>query len=237
MGAMFRIHQAFSMKRRRCKGLALGALACLAAVCLCSSAFVAPTWRSAPSRSQQVSLVTAKAAGEYTGFVPDMQRRMLMNFVAVAASAVPALVILGGYAYYFFPPIPADGGGGLTVCGDINGNAVSLEGWLKSHRPGQRELVQGIKGEPHYIITDEGDKIKTFALNAVCTHLGCTVPWVQSSNRFICPCHGSQYNEEGKKVRGPAPLSLALAHTTASDGNIAVTPWPETDFRTNTPPS
>merc|ERR1712039_684472 len=120
---------------------ALGALACLAAVCLCSSAFVAPTWRSTPSRSQQASQITANAAGEYTGFVPDMQRRQLMNFVAVAASAVPALVILGGYAYYFFPPLPAGGGGG-TVCGDINGNAVSLASWLKTHKPGDRELVQ-----------------------------------------------------------------------------------------------
>ena len=29
---------------------------------------------------------------------------------------------------------------------------------------------------------------------------------LQNENKFKCPCHGSQYNREGKKVRGPAPL-------------------------------
>jgi hypothetical protein len=29
---------------------------------------------------------------------------------------------------------------------------------------------------------------------------------VQAENKFKCPCHGSQYNNEGKVIRGPAPL-------------------------------
>ena len=29
---------------------------------------------------------------------------------------------------------------------------------------------------------------------------------VQNEKKFKCPCHGSQYNREGKVVRGPAPL-------------------------------
>jgi phenylpropionate dioxygenase-like ring-hydroxylating dioxygenase large terminal subunit len=28
----------------------------------------------------------------------------------------------------------------------------------------------------------------------------------QAENKFKCPCHGSQYNAEGKMIRGPAPL-------------------------------
>jgi hypothetical protein len=30
--------------------------------------------------------------------------------------------------------------------------------------------------------------------------------WPQNENKFMCPCHGSQYNAQGKVVRGPAPL-------------------------------
>lgn len=32
----------------------------------------------------------------------------------------------------------------------------------------------------------------------------CCVP--QAENKFKCPCHGSQYDSTGKKIRGPAPL-------------------------------
>ena len=30
--------------------------------------------------------------------------------------------------------------------------------------------------------------------------------YTQNEKKFKCPCHGSQYNREGKVVRGPAPL-------------------------------
>jgi len=224
--------QAAAMKQRQARrALALGALA-LVACSLLSSAFVAPSPPSAAGRGQ--SAVSLRATGEYTGFVPDMQRRMLMNLITVAATAVPVAVLLGGYIYYFIPQT-GGGGGGASLCGDITGAPVSLDKWVKGHKPNDRELVQGLKGDATYLITTETG-IKDFALSAVCTHLGCVVPWVRSSNKFICPCHGSQYDENGMKVRGPAPLSLALAHTTVQDGNIAVSPWTEQDFRTGLDP-
>ena len=67
----------------------------------------------------------------------------------------------------------------------------------------------------------------------VCTHLGCVVPWSAANNKFMCPCHGSQYAPDGHVVRGPAPLPLALAHCdTAEDGKIIFSTWTEEDFRT-----
>ena len=33
---------------------------------------------------------------------------------------------------------------------------------------------------------------------------------VQNENKFMCPCHGSQYNKQGKVIRGPAPLVSLL---------------------------
>ena len=40
----------------------------------------------------------------------------------------------------------------------------------------------------------------------------------------------------GKVVRGPAPLSLALANVSVDNDNVFVSQWTETDFRTGEKP-
>jgi hypothetical protein len=52
------------------------------------------------------------------------------------------------------------------------------------------------QGDATYIIVKPDGSIADFGLNAVCTHLGCVVPWNAAENKFKCPCHGSQYNDE-----------------------------------------
>jgi len=53
------------------------------------------------------------------------------------------------------------------------------------------------------------------ALSLVCTHLGCTVE--QKDSGFTCPCHGSQYDANGKVLKGPAqkPLRALRVEITA----------------------
>ncbi len=46
------------------------------------------------------------------------------------------------------------------------------------------------------------------ALSEKCTHLGCRVPYCESSNRFECPCHGSVFNRAGELLAGPSPRGL-----------------------------
>ena len=47
-----------------------------------------------------------------------------------------------------------------------------------------------------------------FALSGVCTHLGCLTNWHRTENRFLCPCHGGQYDTQGNVVAGPPPAPL-----------------------------
>jgi len=55
------------------------------------------------------------------------------------------------------------------------------------------------------------------ALLPICTHLGCTVEIEEG--RLVCPCHGSNYDREGRVLRGPAerPLSRYRAELTPDD--------------------
>lgn len=167
--------------------------------------------------------------------VPSMARRQFMNLLVGGSAGITVLGALYPVVQYFIPPAKGGKGGGVTAK-DALGNDIQASKLLAEHQVGDRVMVQGLKGDPTYLIVTESKEIADYGLNAVCTHLGCVVPWNVAENKFICPCHGSQYDNTGKVVRGPAPLSLALAHIEVVDDNVQVIPWKETDFRTNETP-
>jgi cytochrome b6-f complex iron-sulfur subunit len=168
--------------------------------------------------------------------VPDMGRRQFMNLLTFGTITGTLLGALYPVVKFFVPPSSGGVGGGVTAK-DALGNDISVSGFLASHSAGDRTLAQGLRGDPTYVVITEAQSVADYGLNAVCTHLGCVVPWNGSENKFICPCHGSQYNSEGKVVRGPAPLSLALVHATVTeDDKLSFTQWTETDFRTGEDP-
>jgi len=168
--------------------------------------------------------------------VPDMGRRQFMNLLTFGTITGTFLGGLYPFIKYFIPPSSGGIGGGVTAK-DALGNDLIVSEFLASHNAGDRTLAQGLKGDPTYVVITEDKTIANYGINAVCTHLGCVVPWNASENKFMCPCHGSQYNSEGKVVRGPAPLSLALVHADATEDNkLAFTQWTETDFRTEEQP-
>ena len=167
---------------------------------------------------------------------PNMGRRQFMNFLTFGTITGTALGALYPVVRYFIPPTAAGSGGGV-IAKDELGNDVSVSKFIASHPgAGDRALVQGLKGDPTYIVVEGEQALADYGINAICTHLGCVVPWNAAENKFMCPCHGSQYNNTGKVVRGPAPLSLALVHAKTEDDKITLTPWTETDFRTNEAP-
>ncbi len=46
------------------------------------------------------------------------------------------------------------------------------------------------------------------AISEKCTHLGCRVPFCESSGQFECPCHGSVFNRAGDFLAGPSPRGM-----------------------------
>ena len=48
------------------------------------------------------------------------------------------------------------------------------------------------------------------AMSRRCTHLSCTVPWVSADNKFVCPCHASEFDIGGEVIQPPAPRALDL---------------------------
>jgi cytochrome b6-f complex iron-sulfur subunit len=62
-----------------------------------------------------------------------------------------------------------------------------------------------------------------YAIQSVCTHLGCPPNWLAAEQKFKCPCHGSGFYVSGINFEGPAPRPLErFKIALADDGQIVV---------------
>lgn len=112
------------------------------------------------------------------------------------------------------PTVPSTlANGGLTVVVDASSPlAVS----------GGAALTQAVAGGiTRFFLLARLTADEFSALNAVCTHEGCTVSRF-ASPVFVCPCHGSRYNTQGEVVQGPAPAALPRYETAFDDGVLSV---------------
>ncbi|MCS6815471.1 MAG: cytochrome b6-f complex iron-sulfur subunit, partial [Cyanobacteria bacterium] len=87
--------------------------------------------------------------------VPDLGRRQFMNLLTFGAASGVALGMLYPIVKYFIPPSSGGVGGGVTAK-DALGNDIIVSKFLAAHKPGERVLAQGLKGDPTYLVVQDG---------------------------------------------------------------------------------
>jgi cytochrome b6-f complex iron-sulfur subunit len=115
-------------------------------------------------------------------------------------------IVLGGIAiaemiamvFAFFKPREAR----LT---EADGDPVIVAGPVENFEPGTVSAF--VRGKFYLARLEDGGFL---AISRRCTHLSCTVPWVASENKFICPCHSSEFDIRGQVIAPPAPRALDL---------------------------
>jgi cytochrome b6-f complex iron-sulfur subunit len=60
------------------------------------------------------------------------------------------------------------------------------------------------------------------ALSRICTHLGCSIPWNEEKQQFICPCHGSTFSLTGEVLTAPAPRPMDIFPARIENGIVKV---------------
>ena len=60
------------------------------------------------------------------------------------------------------------------------------------------------------------------AVSLRCPHLGCTVSWDAARNRFVCPCHSSEFAMNGNVINPPAPRALDYFPVVIENGVVKV---------------
>jgi Rieske Fe-S protein len=74
--------------------------------------------------------------------------------------------------------------------------------------------------EARAYLTKVNDEV--VAISEKCTHLGCRVPFCDSSGQFECPCHGTVFNRAGDHQTGPAPRGMDQYKVEVIDGIVVI---------------
>jgi cytochrome b6-f complex iron-sulfur subunit len=141
---------------------------------------------------------------ESSAAMDEMSRREFLNYAWLASLGILTLE-LGVVLYQFALP--------RLEAGEFGG-PVDI---------GSPQKLPGVGADPEafsrakfwWVRSDEG----ALALYKVCTHLGCIFDWKPDQGKFICPCHGSQFEREGDFIGGPAPRGLDRFVIRAVDEN------------------
>jgi cytochrome b6-f complex iron-sulfur subunit len=137
---------------------------------------------------------------------PNLSRRDFLKTLWAVLGGVAA-VETGGVFLAYLQPRLAEGDFGATI----------TVGKVDAFPPNS---VTHITNARCYIarLPDGG----FLAIYQRCTHLGCTVPWDATAQKFICPCHSSEFDMQGTVKNPPAPRPLDLFAVSIVNGDVKV---------------
>ena len=150
--------------------------------------------------------MTTSSASKQQSSGPAMSRR---NFLKLGAAALGALAMLeiAAAGLIFLEPRSLEGEfGGVVTAGPTD-----------SFPPGS--ITEFPAGRFFLIRAEDGGYLAVYRR---CTHLGCSVSWEPSQNQFVCPCHGSHFDNVGDVVNPPAPRALDTFNILIEDGVVKV---------------
>ena len=88
---------------------------------------------------------------------------------------------------------------------EADSNAMVTAGAVSKFEPSS--VTAFVRGRFYLARLEDGGFL---ALSRKCTHLGCTVPWVEKETKFACPCHASAFDINGEVINSPAPRPLDI---------------------------
>lgn len=140
---------------------------------------------------------------------PDESRRSLLNKIWATLGLVVLAELVWLVVSFLRPRKPG------TKQGDYGTDIVagSAEGFARN------TVTAFPRGQFYLARLEDGGFL---AISRKCTHLGCTVPWVEDDRRFACPCHGSTFDITGSVVQAPAPRALDLFPVTIENNVVRV---------------
>ena len=135
------------------------------------------------------------------------ERRDFLGMALGGFTALGGIAALGA-AKRTWDPLPSVKAAGFSII-DVSAakpNVLNVEKW---------------RGKPIFILKKSSDmkkdprevivgKDRFFLAIGLCTHLGCIPSYYPKQDKFICACHGGQFDATGNVLKAPPPSPLVI---------------------------
>jgi menaquinol-cytochrome c reductase iron-sulfur subunit len=159
------------------------------------------------------------------------RRTLLTSMIGATAACIGAVLALPIVRYVLYPIYAKQGGAKWSNIGDATefaGCRIPVRKTIElTQRDGWREVTSA-----HSVYVSRAGDGQLKVLSATCPHLGCSVAWQADKKKFVCPCHGGQFDASGEHLFGPPPRGLDELPIQIKDGKLQVQFM---HFRTNSP--
>jgi cytochrome b6-f complex iron-sulfur subunit len=136
-------------------------------------------------------------------------RRSFLNILWIILGGV-ALAEFVAVAFAFLRPHK-------SKAREENADSIITAGAVARFRP--NSVTAFVRGKFYLVRLEDGGFL---ALSRTCTHLGCSVPWIEKEMKFACPCHSSAFDITGNVIDAPAPRALDIYPITIENKIIKV---------------
>ena len=78
-------------------------------------------------------------------------------------------------------------------------------------------------------VDDQPSQVR--CLQTICPHLGCGIDYLPERSQFSCPCHASDFDDDGRRLNGPSPRDMDDLACRVSEPDERGIRWIEVKYR------
>lgn len=172
-----------------------------------------------PRSENQKALDKAKATGPYNPDSPE-RRHFLGILTTIGTVGMGAVLFVPLMKFAMHPLLANTTETEWSDVGPADEFAAASAPVKKLVTIEARDGWRKVTSEKPVYVLPSPDGLKV--LSAVCPHLGCTVPWKEQENNFVCPCHLGVFDAQGKRTAGPPPRDMDVLQSKVENGTLKV---------------
>ncbi|HEY3317822.1 MAG TPA: ubiquinol-cytochrome c reductase iron-sulfur subunit [Coriobacteriia bacterium] len=160
----------------------------------------------------------------------DISRRGFLGWATGLLAGLGALFVAVPLVGTVVASVQPKGRAGFVSVGDVSA--------LKPGEPVAFPFVDDVRDAyvqervPRMVWAVKRQDGSVTAYSPVCPHLGCEFFWDPTARQFVCPCHDSRWDVNGRILGGPTPRAMDTLVSKVENGALMVR-WEQ--FQTGTP--